>query len=46
LKIELLGGHFDTTEVIEVVLNTLTEHDFLDSFKNWQKHWKQCIRVE
>jgi hypothetical protein len=37
LKIKLKGRHFDTTEVIEVesqaVLNTLTEHDFKDAFK-------------
>jgi hypothetical protein len=33
---------FDTIEVIEaesqVVLNTLTEHDFKDAFEKWQKH--------
>jgi hypothetical protein len=38
LKINLKGCHFDTTEVIEaesqVMLNTLTEHDFQDAFKN------------
>jgi hypothetical protein len=41
LKIELKGRHFVTTEVIEAesqeaqeVLNNLTEHDFLDAFKN------------
>jgi hypothetical protein len=38
LKIKLKGPHFDTTEVIkaelQVVLNTLTEHDFQDVFKN------------
>jgi hypothetical protein len=38
LKIKLKGRHFDTTEVIETesqaVLNTLTEHDFQDAFKN------------
>jgi hypothetical protein len=32
------GRHFDTIEVIETksqaVLNTLTEHDFKDEFKN------------
>jgi hypothetical protein len=40
----------DTVEVIEaelqVVLKTLTEHDFQDVFKEWEKHWKQCICVE
>jgi hypothetical protein len=38
LKIKLNGSHFDTIEVIEAesqaVLNSLTEHDFQDAFKN------------
>jgi hypothetical protein len=38
LKVKLKGGHFDTTEVMEAesqaVLNSLTEHDFQDAFKN------------
>jgi hypothetical protein len=38
LKMKLKGCHFDTFEVIEAdlqaVLNTLTEHDFQDAFKN------------
>jgi hypothetical protein len=38
LKIKLKGHHFDTTEVIkaesQVALNTPTEHDFQDAFKN------------
>jgi hypothetical protein len=42
LKMKLKASHFDTIEVIEAesqaVLNTLTEHDFQDSFKKWQKH--------
>jgi hypothetical protein len=25
------------------MLNTLTEHDFQDAFKKWQKHWEWCI---
>jgi hypothetical protein len=29
-----------------VVLNTLTEQEFQDAFKKWQKHWEWCIRVE
>jgi hypothetical protein len=41
LKIKLKGRHFDTTEVMEAesqaVLNILTEHDFQDAFKKWQK---------
>jgi hypothetical protein len=36
---KLKGRHFETIEVIEaesqVVLNTLTEHDFQDAFKKW-----------
>jgi hypothetical protein len=38
MKIKLRGHHFDTIEVMEAesqaVLNTLTEHDFQDAFKN------------
>jgi hypothetical protein len=37
LKIKLKGCHLDAIEVIETesqaVLNTLTEHDFQDAFK-------------
>jgi hypothetical protein len=28
------------------VLNTLTEHDFKDAFKNWQKRRELWIRAE
>jgi hypothetical protein len=38
LKIKLKSRHYDTTEVMEaesqVVLNSLTEHDFQEAFKN------------
>jgi hypothetical protein len=38
LKTKLKGQHFDTIDVIkaesQAVLNTLTEHDFQDTFKN------------
>jgi hypothetical protein len=38
IKIKLKGHHIDTTEVIEAglqaVLNTLTDHNFHDEFKN------------
>jgi hypothetical protein len=38
LKIKLKYRHFDTVEAIEAetqaVLNSLTEHDFQDAFKN------------
>jgi hypothetical protein len=30
----------------QTVLNTLTEHDFQDAFKKWQKRWEWCIRAE
>jgi histone-lysine N-methyltransferase SETMAR len=50
LKIKLKGHRFDTIEVIEAesqaVPNTLTEHDFQDALKKWQKHWEQCIHAE
>jgi hypothetical protein len=50
LKIKLKGHHFDTTEVIEAklqaVLNTLTEHEFQDAFKKWQKRWERYIWEE
>jgi hypothetical protein len=49
LKIKLKGYRFDTTAVIkaesQVVLNTLTEHEFQDAFKKWQNHWQRCIRA-
>jgi hypothetical protein len=50
LKIKLKGGHYDTTEMIEAesqaMLNTLTEHDFQDAFRRWQRRWERCIRAE
>jgi hypothetical protein len=50
LKIKLKGRHFDIIEVIEaesqVVLNTLTEHDFHDAFQKWQTLWERCICAE
>jgi hypothetical protein len=50
LKIKLKGCRFDTIEAIEAesqaVLNTLTELNFQDAFKKWQKHWERCIRAE
>jgi hypothetical protein len=50
LKIKLKGCHFDTLQVIEaesqVVLNTLTEYDFHDTFKKVQKCWEQYICAE
>jgi hypothetical protein len=42
LKIKLKGRHFDTIEVIKIelqaVMNTLTEQDFHNALKKWQKH--------
>jgi hypothetical protein len=50
LKITLKGRHIGTIEVMEAesqaVLNTLTEHDFQDAFKKWQKRWGRCISTE
>jgi hypothetical protein len=50
LKIKIKSHHFDTIEIFEagvqVVLNTLTQHDFQDAFKKWQKCWEWCICVE
>jgi hypothetical protein len=41
LKIKPKGRHFDTVEAMEAesqaMLNTLTERDFQDAFKKWQK---------
>jgi hypothetical protein len=28
---------------MEAVLNAVTEHDFQDAFKEWQKVWERCI---
>jgi hypothetical protein len=50
VKIKLKGHHFDSSEVTEaelqVAMNTLTEHDFQDTFKTLQKCWEWCIRAE
>jgi hypothetical protein len=50
LKIKQKSRHFDTIEVIQAesqaLLNTLTEHDFQDTFKEWQKHCEWCIHAE
>jgi hypothetical protein len=48
LKENLKGHHHvDTIKVIEaelqVVLSTLTVHDFQDAFKNWQKCWERAL---
>jgi hypothetical protein len=50
LKIKVKGCHFDTTEAIEAesqaLLNILSEHDFQDAFRKYQKRWERCIRAE
>jgi hypothetical protein len=47
---KLKGHHFGTIEVIEadsqVLLNTLSEHDFQDAFRKWKKPWEWCICEE
>jgi hypothetical protein len=35
-----------TETELQAVLNTLTEHDFQDAFKQWEKRWELCIRAE
>jgi hypothetical protein len=30
----------------QAVPNTLTEQDFQEAFKIWQKRWRRCIRDE
>jgi hypothetical protein len=45
LKIKLQGRHFDTTEVIEAVLNTFTEQLSV-CIKKWQKRWERDICAE
>jgi hypothetical protein len=30
----------------QAVLNILTEHEYQDAFKKWQKRWKRFISVE
>jgi hypothetical protein len=32
--------------MINVALNTFTEHNFQDVFKKWQKHLELCISAE
>jgi hypothetical protein len=50
LLLKLKVCYFDTIEMTEedlqVVLNTLREHDFQDASENWQKRWKLCIHTE
>jgi hypothetical protein len=50
LKIKLKDRHFYSIEMIEaesqVVLNTLTEHNFQDTFKKSQNSWEQYIHPE
>jgi hypothetical protein len=50
LRLLSVSRHFDTIEVMDAesqaVLNTLTEHDFQDAFKNGRRVWKRCIRAE
>jgi hypothetical protein len=47
LNLKLKGRHFDTTEAMEAesqaVLNSLTEHDFQDAFKNGRS-WRGLLR--
>jgi hypothetical protein len=42
--VKIRGRHFDTVEATEAeshaVLNSLTEHDFQDAFRKWEKLWE------
>jgi hypothetical protein len=46
IDVKLRARHFGTIEVMETelqaVLNTLSEHDFQDAIKKWQKRWEWC----
>jgi hypothetical protein len=50
VKIKLKGRHFIAVEVIEaesqVMMDTVTEHDFQSAFKQWQERWERCIHTE
>jgi hypothetical protein len=50
MKIKLKGRRFDTVEEIQAesqkVLNTLTQKDFQDSFRLWQKGWDRYVRSQ
>lgn len=35
-----------TETEMQAVLNTLSEYDFQDALKQWQKCWKWCIRAK
>jgi hypothetical protein len=49
-KIKLKARHYNATQVIKAesqeVLNILTEYDFHEAFKKWQKRWEWCIHME
>jgi transposase len=50
MKIKLNARRFDTVEEIQAepqkVLKTLTQKDFQDSFRSWQKRWDRCARSQ
>jgi hypothetical protein len=50
MKIKLKGRRLDTVEEIQAesqkVLKTLTQKDFQDSFRSWQKRWDRCVRSQ
>jgi hypothetical protein len=50
VEIKLKGRRFDTVEEIQTesqkVLKTLTQKDFQDSFRSWQKRWDRCVRFQ
>jgi 23S rRNA maturation mini-RNase III len=50
LRTKLKTRNFDAIEVIEAesqaMMYTLSEQDFQDAFKTWQKRWRRCIGAE
>jgi hypothetical protein len=50
MKIKLKGRRFDTIEEIQAesqkVLSMLTQKDFQDSFRSWQKRWDRCVHSQ
>jgi hypothetical protein len=49
LKLKLKGRRFDTIEEIQGewqrVLDSVTEKDFQNAFKQWRRLWDRCLHV-
>jgi hypothetical protein len=50
LKMKLKGRRFETVSDIQresqVVLNSINENDFHDTFEAWKKQWNHCIHSQ